>query len=281
MATRQQGASHRFSRIDSVIDRINVRWMILAYAIIVTLYVYTPTISLIVFSFNEGGMFPPFEGVTSEWYRILWANEEMRAAIGRSIQLGLVVTVISTVLATLTALAYRYEFFGKRWILYLLLMGIIVPGVTYGVGAMLFFNRFLGLSRSLWLAVPVHVVWVVPFAVIVLLAGIPPHLTRNEEAALVLGANRITVFREVILPQIAPAVLGAAVFAFTLSYNEGTRGLLLVGEGTTVPLQIFSVASVERISPDLFALGAATTVFSTVLLIVAAFLVLYGRRLAN
>lgn len=265
----------------SLLDRLNAKHLFLAYAVIATVYVYTPTISLIVFSFNEGGVTLPYAGFTLDWYGQLFANADMMESIGRSIQLALVVTVVTTVLATVTALAYRYEFWGKRGVLYLLLVGIIVPGVTYGIGAALFFNNLLGLGKSLWLAVPVHVVWALPFAVIVLLAGFPPHLSRNEEAARLMGADRFTAFREVLLPQIAPTVLGAAVFAFTLSYNEGTRGLLLTGEATTMPLQVFAIASAQRITPSLFALGATTTVVSTILLLVAAFLVFYGRQLAR
>lgn len=275
------GTSGEARATGSLLDRLNAKHLFLAYAVIATVYVYTPTISLIVFSFNESGITLPYAGVTLAWYGELFANADMMESIGRSIQLALVVTVVTTVLATVTALAYRYEFWGKRGVLYLLLVGIIVPGVTYGIGAALFFNNILGLGKSLWLAVPVHVVWALPFAVIVLLAGFPPHLSRNEEAARLMGADRFTAFREVLLPQIAPTVLGAAVFAFTLSYNEGTRGLLLTGEATTMPLQVFAIASAQRISPALFALGATTTVVSTVLLLVAAFLVFYGRQLAR
>jgi putative spermidine/putrescine transport system permease protein len=160
----------------------------------------------------------------------------------------------------------------------LLILGIITPGITYGVGATLFLNELLGLDKGLWLAVPVHVVWSLPFAVIVLLAGFPPNLAENEEAARVMGADKITVFRQIILPQIAPTVLGAAVFAFTLSYNEATRSLLLLGDQNTMPLEVFSIASATRATPVLFALGSITTIASTVLLGLAGLLVFYGAK---
>lgn len=272
------GRAGGLSLFNRLHDRLNMRHVFLAYAVLATIYVYTPTVSLIVFSFNEGGITLPFSRFTVDWYIELLNNTGLMASIWRSLQLAIVVTIITTALATITALAFRYNFWGRRRVLYLLLVGIIVPGVTYGVGAALFFNNTLGLSKSLWLAAPVHVVWALPFAVIVLLAGFPPHLSRNEEAARVMGADRFTAFREVLLPQIAPTVLGAAVFAFTLSFNESTRGLLLTGQATTMPQQVFAIASAQRISPTLFALGAATTVISTALLILAAALVFYGSR---
>lgn len=269
------------SVVNRLNDRLNMRSVFLTYAVFVIVYIYAPIIALIAFSFNQGGVNLPFSAFTLDWYVELLNNSDLVASITRSLQLAVVVTVVTTILATMTALAYRYDFWGKKGLIYLLLVGIIVPGVTYGVGAALFFNDLLGLDKSLWLAIPVHVVWALPFAVIVLLAGFPSHLVKNGEAAQLMGASRWSTFREVLLPQIAPTVLGAAVFAFTLSFNESTRGLLLTGQDATMPQQVFAIASAEQISPDLFALGAATTIASTILLLFAAFLVFYGARTSS
>ncbi len=255
---------------------VTFRRLLLVFVLFMTLYIYAPIISLIAFSFNEGGLTFPFVGFTTEWYTVLFENQGIVDATVRSLQLALVVTAITTVLATSTALAYRYDFWGQRSLLYLLILGIITPGITYGVGANLFLTELLGQDAGLWLAVPVHVVWTVPFAVIVLLAGFPPTLAENEQAARVMGASRWTSFRRVVLPQIAPTVLGAAVFAFTLSYNEATRGLLLVGQENTLPIEVFTIAAGTRATPELFALGTVTTVFSTALLTVGGLLVFYA-----
>ncbi len=272
MATQQQSADR--STIREYLGGLNTRRLIMGYFILMTVYIYVPILSLLLFSFNTGGITAPFDGVTFEAYRQLLANDSMLVAISRSLQLALVVTVITTSIGTAAALAYRYDFWGQRGLLYLIIFGIITPGITYGVGTLLLLTQVFNLSRGLWLAVPVHVVWTLPFAVIVLLAGFPPTLRQNEQAAHVMGADKLTTFRKVILPQILPTVLGAAVFAFTLSYNEVERGLLLVGQETTMPIQVYSVASADRATPELFALGAVTTLFSTILLGVAGWLVL-------
>jgi putative spermidine/putrescine transport system permease protein len=266
------------SALTSLIERVSVKRVLTVYMVLIAIYVYLPIISVIVFSFNAAGLAFPFTNFTLEWYVELFNNQNLVQSVVRSLQLALVVTVITTVLATATALAYRYDFWGQRGLLFLLILGIITPGITYGVGATLFLNEILGLPKGLWLGIPVHVVWALPFAVIVLLAGFPPTLAENEEAARVMGANNFTIFREIILPQIAPTVLGAAVFAFTLSYNEGTRGLLLLGDQNTMPLQVFSIAAGTRVTPELFALGSATTIASTILLAVAGLLVFAGSN---
>jgi len=270
------GSSAGGFSIKNYLENIGLKHVIGAYFLFAVVYIYAPIISIIVFSFNQGGITAPFTGFTLESYGALFADESIRASIVRSIQLALAVTVVATLLSTAAGLAYRYDFGGKRLFLYLLILGIITPGVTYGVGAQLFLTDILSLSQQLWLAIPVHVVWVVPFAVIVILAGFPPNLRQNEQAARVMGADTITVYREIVIPQIAPTVLGAAVFAFTLSYNEAERGLLLVGQDNTMPTQIFAIASADRATPDMFALGSITTILSTVLLIIAGWLVLKG-----
>lgn len=255
---------------------VSMRTVLIGYTALIALYIYSPILSLIGFSFNSGGLTFPFLHFTLDWYVKLLNEPGIINAVGRSLKLAVVATVITTVLGTMTALAYRYDFWGQKGILYLLILGIITPGITYGVGATLLFNQTLGVSKQLWLALPIHVVWTLPFAVIVLLAGFPPNLEANERAAKVMGASRLTRFKEIILPQIAPTVLGAAVFAFTLSYNEATRSLLLIGQDTTMPIQVFSIAAGKRATPQLFALGSLTTVISTLLLAIAGYLVLYN-----
>ena len=155
MATQQSTAD---SASSTLTDLFTLKRLLIVYFVFAAVYIYAPILSVIVFSFNEGGITAPFAGFTMAAYGELFANQSMAAAITRSIQLALVVTLITTVLGTAAGLAYRYNFRGQRGLLYLIVLGIITPGVTYGIGARLFLTEILDLSRSLWLAVPVHVV---------------------------------------------------------------------------------------------------------------------------
>lgn len=259
--------------LGSLFDRVELGHVLGVFTALILLYVYLPVFSLVAFSFNEGGLSFPFIGFTTEWYSVLFQDESTITAITLSLRLALVVTVIGTLMSTAVALAYLWGFPGKRLLLYLLIAGIVVPGITFSVGSNILLSQLLGLPKNLWLAVPVHVVWSVPFATIFLIVGIPSNLAEQEEAARVMGVSRLTAFREVILPQISLTVLGAAIIVFTLSYNEGTRSLLLVGQDTTMPIHVFSVSATATLAPDLFALGSVTAVLSTALLLVAGLLV--------
>lgn len=90
-----------------------------------------------------------------------------------------------------------------------------------------------------------------------------------EEAARDLGASPWQVIRHVVLPVIAPSLIGVALFGFTLSYDEFARALLTSGSYNTLPLEIFGMTT-NVTTPVLFALGTLTTVFS--LLVIGIFL---------
>jgi putative spermidine/putrescine transport system permease protein len=99
---------------------------------------------------------------------------------------------------------------------------------------------------------------------------------RLEEAAVDLGASRWTTFKEILLPNVFPGLLGAGLFGFTLAYDELNRTMFLTHK-QTLPMRIYGMRMVE-LNPDLYALGTATTLFS--FLIIAMFLFV-GIRLAK
>lgn len=247
--------------------------VLMAYTVLFVGYLYLPMMSLFIFSFNSGGLTFPITGFTLDWYSELFANQKLIDAVVFSLKLASVTTVITTVLSTAAALAYRRDFRWKRPLLYLFILGIIVPGVTYGISSLLLLKDILNLSSGFWLAVPVEVVWTFPFGLIILLAGFPPNLAENERAARVMGASPWAVFKKITFPQIWPTILGSALFAFTLAYNETSRSILLTGSKSTMSNQVFVITNQISPTPALFALGTITTAISTVMLIIAAVLV--------
>jgi len=264
-----------FGRVlNYIANDLEMRRILSGYAVVVGLFVYLPMISVILFSFSTSGSSFPIEGFTTEWYTEMLSSEPLISSIISSLQLATVVMIITTTMATGAALAYRHQFVGKRALLYLIILGIITPGVTYSVGATLFLNEILGLPRGLWSAIPVHVVWTFPFAFIILLAGIPSNLAEQEDAARVMGLSEPKIFAKITLPQIWSTILGAAVFALTLSYNEGTRSILLLGSDNTMPVYVFSTIASTGTGAEMLALGAVTTFVSMVLLGIGGVLLL-------
>ena len=98
-----------------------------------------------------------------------------------------------------------------------------------------------------------------------------------EEAGRDLGASPWQTFRYVVLPMIAPSLIGVALFGFTLSYDEFARTLLTSGSYNTLPLEIFGMTT-NVTTPVLYALGTLTTAFSLIIILVFLGIAIFVRR---
>ncbi len=150
-------------------------------------------------------------------------------ALIRSLSLALMTMIVSTVLGVMSAQAFRRKFRGSGVVFYLIVLGMMVPGVLVGLGTALVANAF-GIDRHWWsTAFVLHVVYTFPFAFLVMLAIFNRFDPSMEEASWSLGVTPVRTFRKVTFPLIFPGVLSAMLFAFTLSYDEFSRTLFASG----------------------------------------------------
>jgi putative spermidine/putrescine transport system permease protein len=180
----------------------------------------------------------------------------------------------------MSAQAFRKKFRGSGLVFYLIVLGMIVPGLLTGLGVALVSKNILNIERHWWsTAFVTHVVYTFPFAFLVMLAILNRFDASVEEASWSLGVSPARTFRKVTFPLIFPGVLSAMLFAFTLSYDEFPRTLLSSNE-QTLPLAIYGTFAVE-IHPNIFAFGVLTTLFSFSLLAVYAILMTVSVRRAR
>lgn len=227
-------------------------------AIAVYAFMFLPVAVVVILAFNANqfGAFP-IEGMSLRWFAALADNEAILRAFRVSVTLGLSTAAVSTTLGVLAALALvRFDFPGKGLVSALLIAPILVPEVVLAV-ALLLFLRFLDLPKSFALLLCGHVIFTLPFVVLVVQARLVAVKREFEEAAMSLGAGPLETFRQVTLPLIAPAVLAGMLFAFTISFDDITGTLFWKPGGVeTVPTQIFAMLR-NSISPEINALGAA------------------------
>ena len=177
--------------------------------------------------------------------------------------LAVVTLVISTVFALMAAQAFRRGFRGSNAIFYVWLLGIIVPGITVSLGSALIIQSLDVVPHWLTTGLAVHVVWTLPFSLVVFLMFFNRFDSTLEDAALTLGATHWQAFRHVTLPLMQPAVLTSMLFAFTLSLDEFQRSLLVTGHDQTLPVMVMASVT-TRVTPTLYALGTLTTLLSFV-----------------
>jgi len=253
-----------------------IRPLYLAYLGFILAVLYFPFVVMAILSFQgpRGGHTFPLRGVSTIWYWKLFNPGKLTpysdvgeflgdylASLQRSVVLAVITMLISTALALMAAQAFRKGFKGSGLVFYLWLLGIIVPGITVSLGLSLWFRRMDLPLHWLTTGLPVHVMWTLPFSLIIFLMFFNRFDTSLEDAALILGATRWKTFRHVTLPLMQPAILTSLLFAFTLSLDEFQRSLLITGTDQTLPLMVMASVT-TRITPTLYALGTLTTLLS-------------------
>ncbi|MCE8554589.1 ABC transporter permease [Ruegeria pomeroyi] len=249
--------------------------LIRAWSIGVYIFMFLPVAVVVLLSFNASqfGSFP-MTGVSVRWFVELWNNDAILRAFRTSVVLGLLTALISTTLGVLASLALvRYKVPGANAISTLLIAPILVPEVVLAVALLLFLN-FLGINKSFGLLLFGHVIFTLPFVILVVQARLMAIKRDVEEAAMSLGATPVQTFFQITLPLMMPAVLAGGLFAFTISFDDITGTLFWKPGGVeTVPTQIFAMLR-NSISPEINALG-------TVMIVMTVGLPLLGAAIAR
>jgi putative spermidine/putrescine transport system permease protein len=215
--------------------------------------------------------FPP-KGLSLQWVTQVAADPNWLQSLQVSLAVAAMTAVFALVLATLAALALtRADVPGRRVVLALLLMPMILPGIITSIAVYFFMSR-IGLAGSLTGMAIGHTILALPVAVIILSATMQGFDMRLEQAALSLGATRLTAFRRITLPMIAPGFTSAAIFAFLSSFDELLMSLFLSGpDQQTLPVRIWS-AVLFQLDPTIAAVSALLVLVSVVALGLATLL---------
>ena len=234
------------------------------------LFLYGPTITIGILSFQGpgGGLTFPMRGVSMNWFHELFQQQavgDIWGSFRRSLVLGLMVMVTTVVVSVMGGLAFRKRFAGSGVLFYLAIAGLVIPSILVSLGVGLFFSQ-AGL-RSHWATsgFGAQLTWTLPFGLLVMFAVFNRFNPAFEEAARDQGASPWQTVYHVVLPIIAPSLMGVALFGFTLSYDEFARTLLTSGSRNTLPLEIFGMTT-NVTTPVIFALGTLTTLFSFVVI---------------
>lgn len=187
-----------------------------------------------------------------EHYRAIGDDPLLVAGIVNTLLIGLIVGVVTPLLALLIGRAIR-EWQRPRLILGIVLLPLFVPGVSMGVATALFF-RLLGLEPSLLSMVIVQTLWALPFATLTVLTVMASFDEVHLEAAYLLGADRLDAFLEIELPHLLPGIVGAGLFSLILSLNETVRTSIVQGGENTVQTYLWSQYQQVGLSPVLHAL---------------------------
>ncbi|WP_299615061.1 ABC transporter permease [uncultured Tateyamaria sp.] len=257
-------------------------YVLSAFFALFLLFLYGPTITIAILSFQGpgGGLTFPMRGTSLHWFRDLFEQQavgDIWGSFRRSFALGLMVMVTTVVLSVIGGLAFRKKFRGSSLLFYLIITSLVIPSILVSLGVGLIFSQS-GLNVH-WSTSGFgsQLTWTLPFGLLIMFAVFNRFDKSYEEAARDLGATSWQTLRHVVLPIIAPSLIGVALFGFTLSYDEFARTLLTSGSYNTLPLEIFGMTT-NVTTPVLYALGTLTTIFSLVIIALFLCLALWSAR---
>jgi spermidine/putrescine transport system permease protein len=249
------------------------------WAVLGLLFLFTPILVTVIFSFNE-----PTGKYNYIWNKFSlsgWTDPfrypELTDALIFSLKIAVVVTAIATVLGTLMGLAMvKYKFRAKGMIGAILILPLTMPEIVLGFSLLTLFVS-INWSRGFITIVIAQVMFSVSYVATTVRARIRGFDWRLEEASLDLGASALRTFYKVTLPLIAPGVVAAAMLTFALSLDDFIITYLNSGLDNTFPIQIWNMKRSK--------IPVQINVFSTALLIIsivlAALLVVFNNRRAQ
>ncbi len=267
---------------------------ILAYA-----FLWIPIVVLVVFSFNDSNSVSVWRGFTLRWYENIASNTFvggsegarfstaiMLNAVGNSLLIASVSTIISTVIGTMAALSLgRGRFPGKRVLDAVLYLPVVIPEITQAISLAVFFSALFDWINSQLTGVRAvngfgsiiigHVAFSISYVAIVVRARLSALNPKLEEAATDLGANNWRAFWRITFPLLLPAIVAGGLLAFTLSLDDLIVSFFLSGVGTTtLPIFVYGLLK-TRVPPEINAISTLMLAAST--LLVAISLVMQGR----
>jgi spermidine/putrescine transport system permease protein len=222
------------------------RWLRAApwlYAVGFFAFLFLPLAVVAVFAFNDAPYpAPPWRGFTGVWFVKLFHDTPLLQSVWTSTVVAAWVTVLSVAVGTVNAfLIERMQFRGKAALSLAMLAPLVIPGVILGISILAFASRIAqfaddafgweldSLRPGLPLVVLGQFSYIVSISTLTIGARLKRFDTTLEEAAYNLGATRAAVLRTITLPSLKPALIGAAVISFLMSFENFNTTLMLVG----------------------------------------------------
>lgn len=272
-----------------------VDWAYRAYIALFFVYLALPLTVVGVFAFNDS-QFPslPWEGFTWNWFfgderPMIGAfhDRPILRSIGNSLFVAVCVSALSVVVGTTNAFLFnRYSFRGKNLAYFMMLLPLVIPGIVLGISILVFSSRAANMAWDVanWdiealrpgivLVVLGQFSFIATMATLVVSARLKNFDRSLEEAALNLGASQLTAVRTITIPFLMPALVGAFVVAFLMSFENFNTTLMLVGSDAPLTIAMFDRLK-EGSTPLLNAVSLLLMIFSSAL---AAVMLLMQKR---
>jgi ABC-type spermidine/putrescine transport system permease subunit II len=244
-------------------------------------YMVLPSVIVIGMSLSGSRFleFPP-RTLSLRWYAAYWRDAAWLEATVRSLQAGVLVTILAVVLGTMASLALvRYAVPGRGALRALIISPLVVPSIVLAVGVYGVYAAW-GLTGTLAGLVAAHTVLALPFVLLNVSAVLYKLDVNLERAARASGAGPVRTFVFVVLPVIWPGIAAGSIFAFLTSFDEIVVAMFITGSSPTLPKVMFDGIQFE-LNPVVAAISTQLILVSSVALLSALWLRRRAERLGE
>ena len=255
------------------------RWfgrnLIRVYMFLAFTYLFIPVAYTFAFSFNDSGKSNlVWKGFTLNNWKNPCGAPEVCSALSNSIKIGFLATLFATILGTMIAFAIgRHNFKGRSTSNLLIFLPMATPEIVLGASLLSLFLVFK-INPGFWPTVIAHVMFCISFVVVTVKARIASLDPRLEQAAMDLYANEVETFRRVTLPLVAPGIAGAALLAFSLSFDDFIITNFNSGTMVTFPKFVY-VSATRGIPPQANVIGSSMFILAITIVALGQFV---GRK---
>ena len=246
--------------IPSIPQSRTYRWTYKAYILLFYIFLVAPLVVVAVFAFNDS-LFPslPWNGFTLDWFTSdtpqrlgVFSDSAMLESVGVSAFVAFWVTTLSLFIATTNAFLFeRYDFRFKEFLYMLMLLPLVIPGVILGISILIASNTFANfleeainleievLRPGLLLVILGQFAFITTIATMVIGARLRKMDRTLEEAAYNLGASKNAVLWTITMPYLKPALIGAGIVAFLMSFENFNTTLMLTSSDSPLTITMF------------------------------------------
>lgn len=238
------------------------------YTFSIFLFLYSPIIVLIVYSFNDSKSRGTWSGFTLRWYVELLNDPTILKALYYTILIAVLASIISTIVGTIAALGiHNMAGIRKKAVLNLNYLPVLNPDIVTAVSLMALY-RFLRLDFGFATMLLSHITFCIPYVILSVLPKLKQMDKNLAEAAMDLGATPLYALRKVVIPEIMPGIITGALIAFTLSIDDFVISFFNTGNGVSnLSIEIFAMTR-RGINPTINALSTLMFVSLLVLLLI-------------
>ncbi|MFO1089232.1 MAG: ABC transporter permease [Hyphomicrobiales bacterium] len=248
-------------------------------AIVCFVMLYAPILTLVFYSFNAGVSIAIWEGFSWRWYQQAWNNDQVQSAAITSLQIATVAAFVSTIAATMAALATTRtrRFTGDTAVYALINTPLMVPEIVTAIALLIFFASIkiaTGYTGLGYLMIA-HTAFCIPFAYLPIRARLESMDSTLEMAASDLYATPWQAFRRITFPLLWPGIIAGLMLAFVISLDDVVI-TELVKSGGQDTLPTYMLGQLRRVvTPEM---NAISTVFLALSIVVVTLFFFLTRK---